>query len=113
MSDLKSKRTLATYAIVIWMMINAFFMGFELTVFNDAADPNNSILLVLWVISAASLLFTKKYGAVIATFVVIYAFSFNVFNLIYFGLSIVVLNGTSVIINEVAAIYLLAIMVHK
>jgi hypothetical protein len=47
MSDLKSKRTPATYAIVIWMMINAIFMGFELTVFNDAADPNNSILLVL------------------------------------------------------------------
>ncbi len=106
MSYLKSKRTPAIYAIVVWMIINVVFMVLELTTFNDAADPNNSILLVLWIVSAVSLLFIKKYGEAIATFAVIYAFSFNAFNLIYFGLPIVVLNGTSAIINGAVAIYL-------
>jgi hypothetical protein len=47
MSNVKPKRALATYAIVVWMVINVVFMALELTVFNDAADPNNAILLIL------------------------------------------------------------------
>jgi hypothetical protein len=110
MLNIKTKRTSATYAIVVWMLVNVVFMALELTVFNDAADPNNSILLVLWVVSAASLLLTKKYGEAISVFTLIYAFSFNAFNLLYFGLSIALLNGISAIINLAAAIYLLIIM---
>ncbi len=84
MSETKPKRTPAVYAIVVWMVINAVFMALEVTVFNDATDLNNSILLVLWVASTAGLLLMKKYGAAIATFTLIYAFSFNAFNVIYF-----------------------------
>ena len=113
MTGIKSKRPPVTYAIVVWVIINAVFMALELTVFNDAADLNNSILLVLWVVSADSLLFLKKYGLAIAAFAVIYAFSFNAFNLIYFGSSIELLNGISAIINAAAATYLLISMAHK
>ncbi len=113
MLNIKPKGASATYAIVVWMLINVVFMALELTVFNDAADPNNSILLVLWVVSAASLLFIKKYGEAISVFTLIYAFSFNAFNLLYFGLSITLLNGISAIINLVAAIYLLIIMTRR
>ena len=95
------------------MLINVVFMALELTVFNDAADPNNSILLVLWVVSAASLLLTKKYREAISVFTLIYAFSFNAFNLLYFSLSIALLNGISAIINLAAAIYLLIIMTRR
>ena len=113
MSNIEQKRAPATYAIIIWMTINVVFMTLELTVFNDAADPNNSILLVLWVISAASLLLIRKQGIAIAVFTLIYAFSFNAFNLLYFGLSIALLNGISAIINLAAAIYLFAIMLRR
>jgi hypothetical protein len=85
MPETKTKRTPATYTLAIWMIINAVFMALEVTVFNDAADLNNSILLVLWVASTAGLLLMKKYGAAIATFTLVYAFSFNAFNVIYFG----------------------------
>ena len=110
MLNIKTKRASATYAIVVWMLINVVFMALELTVFKDTADPNNSILLVLWVVSAASLLLTKKSGEAISVFTLIYAFSFNAFNILYFGLSIALLNGISAIINLAAAIYLLIIM---
>jgi hypothetical protein len=113
MANIRQRRAPAIYAIVTWMIINIVFMTLELTVFNDAADPNNSILLILWVISTASLLFLKKYGLAIAIFTVIYSFSFNAFNLLYFGLSIALLNGLSAIVNLVAAIYLLAILAHR
>ena len=112
MSNIKSRIGPATYGIIVWMVINAVFMALELTVFNDAADPNNSILLVLWIVSIAGLFLMKKYGIAIATFALIYAFSFNAFNLIYFGISIALLNGISAIINVATAIYLLTIMVR-
>lgn len=43
------------------MVINAVFMALEVTVFNDVADLNNSILLILWVLSTAGLLLMKKW----------------------------------------------------
>jgi len=113
MANIRQRRAPAIYAIVAWMIINIVFMTLELTVFNDAADPNNSILLILWIISTVSLLLLKKHGLAIAVFTVIYAFSFNAFNLLYFGLSIALLNGLSVIINFVIAIYMLAILARR
>jgi hypothetical protein len=104
MSAIKPKRTPAVYALVTWMVINAVFMALEVTVFNDAADLNNSILLVLWAASTVGMLLMKKYGAAFATFTLIYAFSFNAFNAIYFGLYL--LNVPSAIINAVAAVYM-------
>jgi hypothetical protein len=113
MLNIHHEKARPIYAIIFWMIINIIFMVLELTVFNDAADLNNSILLILWVVSTVSLLFVKKYGPTIAVFTLIYAFSFNAFNLIYFGLSIALLNGLSAIINLGAAIYLLANMTSK
>ena len=107
MSEFKAKRKPAIHAITAWMIINAVFMALEVTVFNDVSDLNNSILLVLWIVSIASLLFIKKFGATVATFTLIYAFSFNAFNLIYLGPSIALLNGVSAIINGAAAVYML------
>lgn len=112
MSNTKRKMTPAIYAIIAWMIINVVFMALELTAFNDAADLNNSILLILWIVSITSLFFMKRYGISVATFTLIYAFSFNAFNLIYFGLTIALLNGISAIINATAAIYLLINMVR-
>jgi hypothetical protein len=113
MSGFNTKRKPAIYAIVAWMIINAVFMALEVTVFNDAADLNNSILLVLWIISIAGLLFIRKYGAALATFTLIYAFSFNAFNLIYYGASIATLNGLSAITNGIAAVYMLLSLVEN
>jgi hypothetical protein len=105
LSENQPKRTLAIYALLAWMIINVVFMGLEVTVFNDAADLNNSILLILWVLSTAGLLLMRKLGAALTTFTLIYAFSFNAFNVIYFP-QVIVLNGTSAIINAVATIYM-------
>ena len=112
MSGSKPKRTSAIYAIVAWMIINAVFMALEVTVFNDASDLNNSILLILWIVSISGLLFIKKYGAAISTFTLTYAFSFNAFNLIYYGVSIAILNGISAIINGAATVYMLLSLVQ-
>ncbi len=105
MGELKPKRSPAIFAVVAWMVINAIFMALELTAFGDAADLNNSILLILWAASIVGLLTMKKAGAAFATFTLVYAFSFNAFNLIYFT-EVYVLNGTSAIINGVAATYM-------
>jgi hypothetical protein len=93
-----------TYAILAWMIINAVFMILELTIFNDAADLNNSILLVLWVSSIIGLVSMRRLGAALATFSLTYAFCFNAFNVIYY--SVYLLNGTSAIINAIAIIYM-------
>ncbi len=95
------------YAIIAWMAINVAFMALELTVFNDAADPNNSILLVLWVLSIVGLLSARRFGAAVAIFTLVYAFAFNAFNLLYFGPSIALLNGVSAVVNAVAIVYML------
>lgn len=113
MSVHKTKRSPAIYAIAAWMIINAVFMALELTIFNDTSDLNNSILLVLWIMSTVGILFIRKYGAAIATFTLIYAFSFNAFNLIYFGAIIALLNGISAIINGVATFYMLFSLVKN
>ncbi len=86
------------------MSFNVVFYVLELTVFGDIADLNNSILLILWILSIAGLISARKLGAAIATFSLTYAFCFNTFNVIYF--SIYLLNGTSAIINAIAITYM-------
>jgi hypothetical protein len=100
-----AKRTLAIFAIAAWTIINVIFMILELTIFNDAADTNNSILLVLWSTSLVALLSMRKWGAAFVTFVLIYAFSFNAFNTIYFP-ETSLLNAISAIINAIAIAYM-------
>jgi hypothetical protein len=113
MARSKLKSAPATYALIVWMGINAVFMLLELTVFNDSADLNNSLLLVLWIVSMVGLLFSGKYGLAISAFALIYAFSFNAFNIIYFGSSIALLNGVSAVINAIAIIYVLNSLVQE
>ncbi len=109
MSENKSqlKRSLAMFTVVAWMVVNVIFMILELTLFGDSADLNNSILLIFWSASIIGLLSLKKIGAAFATFSVVYAFSFNAFNVIYFP-QVRTLNGVSAIINAVALIYMFA-----
>jgi hypothetical protein len=112
MSNLKTKKISAgTIAIMVWLAINAVFMALEVTVFNDAADPNNSILLVLSIASIAGLVFAGKYGMVLTTFTVIYAFSFNSFNLLYFGIS--QLNLVSALVNALATVFLFSTLIKR
>ena len=99
------RKSPAIYAILLWMVINAVFMLLEISALNDSADPNNSILLVLWVASIAGLFLMRKVGAAVATFTLIYAFAFNTFNVLYFT-SVYLLNGTSAIINVIAVAYM-------
>jgi hypothetical protein len=103
--EIKSKNSIAIYSILSWIVINTIFMILELTVLNDAADLNNSILLVLWVLSIVGLLSLRKFGAALTTFAFTYAFSFNAFNLIYYPTTFL-LNGVSSILNAVAIIYM-------
>jgi hypothetical protein len=107
MTQNRLHRPTALYAVVAWMVINAVFYALEVTVFNDAADLNNSILLILWIASTIGLLTMRKWGAALAAFTLIYAFSFNAFNLIYFP-EVAVLNGASAIINAAAVSYMFA-----
>jgi hypothetical protein len=95
-------RSPTIYALLIWMLFNAIFYLAELTVFNDAVDLNNSIMLVLWVLSIVGLASMKKWGSALAAFTLSYAFAFNVFNVIYYYLY--TLNGTSAVINAIALI---------
>ena len=112
MSEIKPRRFSAgTIAVAIWLAINAVFMALEVTILNDVADFNNSILLILSIASLVGLFVVRKYGIALTTFTVIYAFSFNAFNLIYFGSSM--LNGTSALINAVAATFLFATLMKS
>ena len=88
-------------------------MALELTVFNDTADPNNSVLLILMAASTLGLFFARNIGLPLAAFTVTYAFAFNAFNLMYFGTQVLLLNGTSAIINLLAAIFLYATIMKK
>lgn len=105
------KISAGTMAIIVWLAINAVFMALEITVFNDSADPNNSILLVLSIASIVGLIFAGKYGLSLTTFTVIYAFSFNAFNLLYFGVS--QLNLVSALINALATVFLFSILIKR
>ncbi len=111
------KRTSAIIAILAWMTINAVFMALEVTILNDAADLNNSILLILWIASIAGLVLARKWGLTLATFTLIYAFSFNAFNIIYFSADLpfaaLLINAVSAVINAVAFIYLLATIMQN
>jgi hypothetical protein len=94
-----------TYAVVVWMIINAIFFSIEVTVLNDVADLNNSILLALFILSIIGLLSMKKAGAAITLFTLIYAFSFKSFNVLYFP-DFRLLNGISAIVNLAAIVYM-------
>ena len=101
----QSKRMPTIYAIVAWMIINVIFFGLEITILNDAADLNNSILFALFVLSTIGLLSMKKAGAALTLFTLIYAFSFNSFNILYFP-EVRLLNGISAIVNLTAIVYM-------
>ncbi len=101
-------RKFGIYAVVAWMVFNAIFYALELTVFNDSADLNNSIMLVLWILSIIGLLSMRKIGAALTVFTLIYAFAFNTFNVIYY--QIYLFNGTSAILNLIAVIFMFKIM---
>lgn len=105
MTNQKSKRSPAIYAISAWMIINAIFFLLEITILNDSADLNNSISLVLFVLSIIGLLSMRKIGAAFTTFTLTYAFSFNAFNVIYFP-ETRVLNGASAILNAIAIAFM-------
>jgi phosphatidylglycerophosphatase A len=66
---------------------------------------------VLSVASIAGLVLAGKYGVALTTFTVIYAFSFNAFNLLYFGVS--ELNLVSAVVNALATVYLFSILLKK
>jgi hypothetical protein len=100
----KDRKPPAVYGVVAWLAVNVIFYALEVSVFLDAADPNNSILLILSVASTAGLLTMRKIGAALTIFTLIYAFAFNAFNIMYF--QIYLLNGISAILNAVAIIYM-------
>jgi hypothetical protein len=105
MTEIKPKRSIGIFGVAAWIAINILFMVLELTALNDSADLNNSVLLILWLSSIVALFSMKKWGAAIATFVFIYAFSFNAFNIIYFP-DTSLLNGVSAIFNFIAISYM-------
>lgn len=98
MSQSKS-RPVAIYPVLVWLVINAVFYLAEVTILNDYADLNNSIMLVLSVMSIIGLALIRKSGAALTAFTLSYGFAFNVFNVIYY--QIYLLNGTSAIINAI------------
>ena len=111
------KQPTATNLIFIWMAFNTVFYALEVTLFNDTADLNNSIMLILWITSMAALLRTRKLGYAISLFTLIYAFAFNSFNIIYFSaelpLTALLINITSAIINATVFVYLFRMLLQK
>ena len=105
----KPEKPSATFAVAAWMLANTVFMALELAVFNDATDLNNSILLILWMTSIIGMISMRKIGATITLFTLIYVFSFNAFNAIYYS-EVIVLNGASVTINAVVTVYMFSII---
>ncbi len=105
MSKGKPKRSPAIYAILSWMIVNVGFYALELTVFNDAADLNNSVTLILMILSTVGLASMRRAGAFFATFSLSYSFAFNAFNVIYFS-EVRLLNGVSAVTNAVAIVYM-------
>ncbi len=93
---------LATYLIVIWMMINILLM-IAMIVSGDEEDLNNWIEIALWTFSIVGLLSMKKWGAAFAIFTLCYTLSTSMGILIYFQIW---LNAVRVIINPVIIIYL-------
>jgi hypothetical protein len=97
------------------MAINAVF--FALMLIEDAVDANNSIILVLMIASIAALLTTRKTGYALSIFTLIYAFTFNTFNLTYFSAQLpfaaLIINAISAILNLAAFIYLFTFITKK
>ncbi len=109
----KTKRSIGIFGVASWIVVNILFMALELNALNDRADLNNSVLLVLWLSSIVALFSMRKWGAALATFVFIYAFSFNAFNIIYFP-NTSLLNGVSAVFNVIAIGYMFrAIFANK
>ncbi|MGD6933942.1 MAG: hypothetical protein ACQCN5_07045 [Candidatus Bathyarchaeia archaeon] len=115
MFNQKTKRSPATYAIIVWMAINSVF--FALMLPGDYMDANNSIILVLMIASIAALLLTRKIGHALTIFTLIYAFSYNAFNLIYYSVDLpfaaLIINALSAILNAVAFIYLFKTLIQN
>jgi len=105
MSEDKSKRPQGLYGIFALLSVFSVFMILELTIFGDLADLNNYIILALSIASIIGLITMKKVGAALATFSLIYVFSYNAFNVIYFP-TVALLNGVSVVLSGIAAIYM-------
>ncbi len=103
--------------VLVWMAFNAVFFALEVTIFNDTADLNNSVLLILWLASMAALLRTSKIGYGLGFFTLIYAFAFNAFNLIYFSadlpFSALLINAISAVINAIAFVVLFRSLLQK
>ena len=85
MSEGRVGKSPAIFAILTWMAINVIFFALEVTILDDAADLNNPISLIFWVLSIVGLVSMTKVGVAFVTFAVTYAFSFNAFNVIYFS----------------------------
>jgi hypothetical protein len=98
----KPRRSALIYVIIAWAIVNILFFAYACVV--DSLDLNNKIELVFWVISVIGLLSMRKLGAAFATFTITYAFSFNVFNLIYYFNYVLITNGISAIINALALV---------
>jgi len=115
MSNQKTKTSPAIIAVIIWMAINSAF--FALMLIEDYMDANNTIILVLMIASIITLLRTTKTGYVTATFTLIYAFSFNAFNLIYFSNALpfvaLIINTLSLILNAASFIYLFKVLLQR
>ena len=65
---------------------------------------NNSIELVLWILSIIGLISTRKWGAAVTIFTLCYTLSSSAGNVIYYMLC--ALNAPRVIINAAAIIYM-------
>jgi hypothetical protein len=100
--ELKSERTVVSYAIAVWMVINILLIML-LIANGDEEDLNNWIEIAFWTISIAGLLSMKKWGAAFATFTLCYTLSTSVGILIYYQIW---LNAVRVIINVPVIVYM-------
>jgi hypothetical protein len=112
LSNSKVSRPLGIYLILVWMAVNAFLMVIEVTVANDAADLNNSIELVLWIVSIAGLVMMKKWGAALTTLTLSYTIGISTQNVLTayylhnFNDTYPYVNAFRVIMNLIAVVYM-------
>jgi hypothetical protein len=103
------KRTIASYAIVVWMIFNIILIALAI-IDGDVEDLNNWIEIALWVVSITGLLLMRKWGIAFTIFTLSYTLSTSVGILIYYQIWI---NALRVIVNVPIIIYLFKLLLES
>ncbi len=110
MSELKPRRNIVAYIIVVWMAINILLLGSMIP--GDTQDVNNYIEVALFATAIVGLLTFRKVGAGFATGVLCITLSTSMGNVLlgYYtnllGEPFAYINALRIVVNAVLAAYM-------